>query len=63
MEAWDWVPVPATLLGPAQVHPKKSNTISKMETHAPLLLGEVSVNPSCQFPPILNKGMLRGSHK
>ena len=39
MEAWDWVPVPATLLGPAQVHPKKSNTISKMETHAPFLWG------------------------
>ena len=63
MEAWGWAPVPATLLGPPQVNPKKSITTSKMETQAPLLWGEVSVNPSCQFPPVLNKGTFRGSHK
>lgn len=63
MGAWGWLQVPVALLDPAQVNSKKSITTSKMETHAPLLFGEVSVNRSCQFPPVLNKEKLCGSHK
>lgn len=55
--------VPVALLGPAHMNPKKTVTTLKMERNAPLLFAALSVNRSCQFPLVLNKGELCGSHK